>query len=95
MYQVVQYKVMETVGNSSYLLVNEEKGVIPHGQRRVMGFCVVVMRPLDECWTWCCGPISTNTGRKRRWTMHMGALQYVILYHKEHISNKKTLQLLL
>lgn len=44
LYQFVQYKVMETVGNGSYSLVNEEKGVIPHGQSRVMGFCVVVMR---------------------------------------------------
>lgn len=30
-YQAVQFRKMETVGNSLYLLVNEEKGVIPCG----------------------------------------------------------------
>lgn len=38
LHRVVQYKVMETVGNSPYSLVNEEKGVIPCGQSRVMAF---------------------------------------------------------
>lgn len=37
----------------------------------------------------CCRPVSTNTGMKGRWNVRMGDLQYVILYHKEHISNKK------
>ena len=46
---------METVGNSSYLLVNEEKGVIPRGQSRVMGFCMAVMRLLDSCRTGAVG----------------------------------------
>ena len=31
LYQVVQYKVMETMGNSSYSQLDEEKGVIPCG----------------------------------------------------------------
>lgn len=53
--KVIQYKVMETVGNSSYSLVNEEKGVIPHGESRVMGFCLVVMRLLESCWTSAAG----------------------------------------
>ena len=55
MHQVVQYREMETVGNSSYLLVNEEKGVIPRGQSRVMGFCMAVMRLLDSCRTGAVG----------------------------------------
>lgn len=38
MHQVVQCKVMETAGKTSYLLLDEEKGVIPRGQSRVMGF---------------------------------------------------------
>lgn len=55
LHQVVHYREMETAGNSSYSLVNEEKGVIPCGQSRVMGFCMAVMRLLDSCWTGAVG----------------------------------------
>lgn len=34
LHQAVQCREMETVGNSSYSLVNEEKGVVPYGQSR-------------------------------------------------------------
>lgn len=56
---------------------------------QVMGFlhgCNEAARFMLNC---CCGPISTETGMKGRWTVQMGDLQYVILYHKERISNKK------
>lgn len=76
---------METVGNSFYPLVNEEKGVIPCGQSRVMGFYMLVMRLLDSCRTG-----ATNTNFTRRWTVFMADLWYVILYHKECISKRKT-----
>lgn len=58
---------METVGNSSYSLVNEEKGVIPCGQSRVMGLSLVVMRPLDSCWTSAAGQSQQmQAGKKRK-----------------------------
>lgn len=38
LHQVFLPKVMETVGKTSYLLLDEEKGVIPRGQSTVMGF---------------------------------------------------------
>lgn len=52
------------MGNSSYLLVNEEKGVIPHGQSRVMGFCLVVMRLLESGWTSAAGQFQQTQARK-------------------------------
>lgn len=55
LHQVIQHIEMETVGNSSYSLVNEEKGVIPCGQCGVMDFCVALMRLLDSCWTCAAG----------------------------------------
>lgn len=98
--QVVQFREMETVGNSLYSLVNEEKGVIPPQAEQRNGLLRVYNESARFVLDWCCGPISTNTGLRVRWTLHVGDLQHVILYHKEHISSPKkttktTLQLLL
>lgn len=51
LHQVVQFREVETVGNSLYSLVNEEKGVVPCGQSKVMGFCMSLMSLLDSRWT--------------------------------------------
>lgn len=82
---------MENVGNGSYSPVNEEKGDIPPWTEQSNGLCMALMRLLDSC----CLPISTNTGMKGRWIKHTGDLEYVTLYHKEHISNKDAHRLLL
>lgn len=80
---------METVGNSLYSLVNEEKGVIPPQAEQRNGLLRVYNESARFVLDWCCGPISTNTGLRVRWTLHVGDLQHVILYHKEHISSPK------
>ena len=40
LHQVAQFREMKTVGRRFYSPLNEEKGVVPRGQTKVMGFCV-------------------------------------------------------
>lgn len=68
-------KVMETVANSTYSLLDGEKGVIPCGQNKkwvsLLGCNEVGGFVLDHC----SGPTSTNTEIKGRRALNAGDLQ--------------------